>query len=174
MTTEREIDALDSEEPISITEGNPVLFLGVLDTRLRFKGTSVLVDHQTSGIACGRLEARGILLRPRPRVLAGMQLIERHWFDTSMGAFGTTLEDVLYYRMQLRDLIHPSADCNFSYAMLEEAVYPIDTNISVLREICEDELPDSLDELIDFDGPFARTLGSVGRWKCLILTENSD
>ena len=174
MTVAGEVDALGDEEPIEVKEGSPVLFLGVLDTRLRFKGTSVLIDHQTSGIACGRLEARGVLLRPRPRVLAGMQLIERHWFDTSMGAFGTTLEDVLYYRMQLRDLIHPQADCNFSYALLEEAVYPIDTSVEVLREICEDEIPDSLDDLIDFDGRFARTLGSVGRWKGLILAENSD
>jgi hypothetical protein len=169
-----EIEKLGDVQPIEISAGSPVLFLGVLDTRLRFKGGSVLIDHQTSGIACGRLDARGVVLRPRPRVLAGMQLIERHWFDTSMGAFGTTLEDVLYYRMQLRDLIHPQADCNFSYTLFEEAAYPIDTSVKVLREICEDEIPDSLDDLIDFDGPFSRTLGSVGRWKCLILAENSD
>jgi hypothetical protein len=58
-----EIEKLGDVQPIEISAGSPVLFLGVLDTRLRFKGGSVLIDHQTSGIACGRLDARGVVLR---------------------------------------------------------------------------------------------------------------
>lgn len=162
------------EEAVRVKEGSPLLFLGVLNTGTKFKSDSVLLDHQTAGIFCSCITARGILLRPKARTLAGMQLIERHWFDTSLGGFGATLDEVLFYRMQLRDLIHPNADCNMSYSLLQEGAYPIDPTLEVLREICEDDLPDSLDDMLSFASPLASVVGCVGRWKCMIIAENSD
>jgi hypothetical protein len=44
----------------------------------------------------------------------------------------------------------------------------------VIRELCEDDLPDNLDDLIQFDSDLHRAMGMIGRWKCFILTENSD
>jgi len=167
-----------SDEELTVTESRPVLVLGVMGEDLRHDpapGVAMRrVYHQTAGVGCHHVDMRAIVLRPKPLVLAGMQLIERHWRETNVGAFGTSLDEILYYRMQLKDLIHPSADCNMSYLYLEEGAYPLDVDLGVLREICEDELPDNLDDYLAFPDALSRAIGSIGRWKCFILAENSD
>ena len=165
-----------------VKQGAPALVVGILHpgrslgktVRMRPEHPFVRVRHQTAGLACHSVEIEGIILQPRPRVLAAMQLIERHWYDSCMGAIQTSLDEILHYRMQLRDLVHPLADCNRSYMHLEEGLYPLDVHVGVLRDICENTLPDDLDDLLDFDSSLARAIGALGRWSCFILAENSD
>jgi hypothetical protein len=167
---------MEKEEELWVNQGSPILVVGVrrLDRVRSTKRPLVPIYHQTSGIACNHIKLHAIVLRPKPLVMAGMQLIEKHWYESNMGCFGTSLDEVLFYRMQLKDLIHPRADCNTSYVDLVEGAYPIDLDMSVIREICDDDLPDSLDDLLEFETGLSRSMGSVGRWSCFILAENSD
>jgi hypothetical protein len=176
IETERELLELEKEEDLWVREGSPVLVVGVrhLERVKSSKRPLVPIYHQTSGLACNHIKLHAIVLKPKPLVLAAMQLIERHWFESNMGCFGTSLEEVLFYRMQLKDLVHPRADCNVTYIDLVEGAYPIDLDMSVIRDLCDDDLPDNLDDLLEFESPFSRSMGSVGRWRCFILAENSD
>ncbi len=174
IRVEQELEMLANRELI-VSEGKPVLVLAVTyPPRGKFTRPMVDISHQCGGIACHHMSMTVLPLTPNPMILAGMQLLEREWYDTCMGALGTSLEDVLLYRSQLKSLIHADADCNMSYRDLQEAVYTIDLDMRVIRELCEDELPDDLDDLIKFDTDMSRVLGMVGRWKCYILAENSD
>ena len=173
---ERELEMLaNSERELIVAEGKPVLVLALSHPpRGQFKRPMVSVYHQCGGLSCNHMTMVAMPLTPRPMMLAAMQLIEKHWFDSGMGVFRTSLDEILFYRSQLKALVHPDADCNSSYGDLQEAVYPIDVDMRVLRELCEDELPDNLDDLIQFDSDMHRAMGMIGRWKCYILAENSD
>jgi hypothetical protein len=163
-----------------VKERCPILVIGIqrgdrgLCGITQGKHPFVSISHQTAGVACHTVEIDGIVLRPRPRAFAAMQLIEDHWRGSSMGASRTRLDDIVYYRMQVKNLLNARADCDVSYDMLEEGVYPIDPMVPVIRELCEDDLPDDLDDLLEFDSPVSRILGSMDRWRCLILSANSD
>jgi len=173
---EREFEMLaGSGTELIVAEGKPVLVLALSHPpRGQLKRPMTSVYHQCGGISCNHMTMLALPLTPRPRMLAAMQLIEKHWFDSCMGVFRTTLDEIMIYRSQLKTLVHPDADCNDTYSDLQEAVYPIDVDMRVIRELCEDDLPDNLDDLIQFDSDLQRALGMVGRWKCYILTENSD
>lgn len=177
---EHDIIEIADSPLLDVRRGSPVLFLGMLErSRLRGikggrRGPLVRVSHQFAGVGCDMLHAEGFVLQPRPSAFAAMQLIEATWRETSMGAFRTQLDDIELYRSQLRSTLHPRADCNSSYHLLAEAVYPLDPSVDVLREICTDDLPDDLDDLLEFESGASRLRGVVDRWACLILTENSD
>lgn len=131
------------------------------------------IAHQTSGLGCGQFYITGTLLQPKSmEVLRGMQEIERKWLNSNVGAFGgATLEQFNDYERDLRRLFDASA--NRSHRDFAEAIYPID--LEHLPKIVAD-CPDleKLDELIEWDSGWERSLGCVGRFKAYILASNSD
>jgi hypothetical protein len=163
-----------------VKEGHPLLVLAILrgaEGRKQFVPSGhpfIHIFHQTAGIACHHVDMDAIVLTPKPRVFAAMQLIEKHWFESCAGAFGTSLDELNMYRMQLKTLVHPDLDCNQSYTHMEEGIYPVDVDVRLLRELVEEDLPDDLDSMLTFESDLRRCIGMVGRWKCFMLAENSD
>lgn len=104
-----------------------------------------------------------------------IQMLSDAWLESDAGCFGVPLDEVLKYREQLKALFGLGVDCNQSYQDFEEGIYPIDCSPEALKALCEDDLPEELDDLIEFgDNKFARFCGFVGRWSLFVLGENCD
>jgi hypothetical protein len=112
------------------------------------------------------------VLTPTPEMHGLMKEIADHWYYSDVGIFGTALNDILTYRKQLEKL---GLDCNREYPDFEEAVYPIDPSVDVVKRICENDIDvDDFDEWIEFGEGLDKFLGCVGRWSLLILGDNCD
>ncbi len=130
------------------------------------------IAHQTAGVACHQHYMYGRLLHPKPSVAEALKIIEQHWLGSNCGVFGVSLDDLIIYRAQLKLLL--DEDCNYSYEDFEEGLYPMDLAVHTLANLCEDGLPESLDDLIQFGDEWDRFGGSIHRWKLYILSANSD
>jgi len=131
------------------------------------------LQHQTSGHACHQVYLQATVLTPREPVK--IQMLSDAWLESDAGCFGVPLDEVLKYREQLKALFGLGVDCNQSYQDFEEGIYPIDCSPEALKALCEDDLPEELDDLIEFgDNKFARFCGFVGRWSLFVLGENCD
>lgn len=132
----------------------------------------VRLQHQTSGHACGQVYMWCNFLTPRPENIAAIYEIERSWYDTDLGAWNVSLDELLKYRKMLNEKL--GVDCNWSHSDLAEAIYPIDCTVENLRKLCLDEIPDDLESLIEFDSDMSRVFGIANRWKLYIIGENCD
>jgi len=129
------------------------------------------LQHQTRGHACNQVYMQATLLKPREPVK--IQMLSDAWLDSDAGCFGVPLDEVLKYREQLKALFGLGVDCNHSYQDFEEGIYPIDCSPEAIKALCEDDLPEELDDLIEFgDNNFAKFY--VGRWSLFVLGENCD
>jgi hypothetical protein len=130
------------------------------------------LQHQTSGHACNQVYMQATLLKPREPVK--IQMLSDAWLDSDAGCFGVPLDEVLKYREQLKALFGLGVDCNHSYQDFEEGIYPIDCSPEAIKALCEDDLPEELDDLIEFgDNNFARLCVYI-RWSLFVLGENCD
>lgn len=130
------------------------------------------IVHQTGGLGCNHVRMWCTFLTPKPNIVPILSEINDAWLDSCVGAFTVQLDDVLKYRALINEKL--GVDCNGSYEDFEEAIYPIDCSIQTIRALCEDELPDRLDDLLQFDNSFSTMLGIANRWKLFILGENCD
>jgi hypothetical protein len=131
------------------------------------------IAHQTSGLGCDQFYVTGTLLEPKSvEVLRGMQEIERKWLDSNVGVFGgATLEQLNDYERDLLRLFGASA--NRTHGDFCEALFPFDIeHLPKIAANCPDL--DALDEWIEWDSGWSRSLGCVGRFKAYILGQNSD
>jgi len=133
--------------------------------------TWLKIAHQTAGLACHQRLILGTLLTPISVAVAqGMAELEKKWLDSNAGLFGNSLDSILEYRADLKRLF--GADCNGCHEGFEEAIYPVD--IEFLPKLAADAWPKDLDELIEWESGWQRTIGCVGRWNLWILAQNSD
>jgi len=130
------------------------------------------IAHQTAGVGCHQHYMVGTILQPRPEVIIPIKAIIDNWFDTSYGALGVTLDNIMAYRKQLNELL--GVDCNSSYEHFEEGIYPIDCSPQVIRKLAVDEMHDNLDDFIKFRSGLHKLCDSFCRWNLFILGENSD
>lgn len=129
------------------------------------------IAHQTSGLGCGQFYVTGTLLEPKSvEVLRGMQEIERKWLDSNVGTFGgSTLETLNDYERDLQRLFGASA--NRTHRDFCEGLYPIDLE-RLPKLVANHPDLDQLDELIEWDTGWSRSLGCIGRWNVWILGNN--
>jgi hypothetical protein len=130
------------------------------------------IHHQTGGLACNHVKMWCTFLTVKEDLLPLLDEINDKWLDSNIGVFGVRLDEVLTYRAFINKNL--GADCDKSYADFEDAIYPLDCSVQLIRALCEDVLPDDLDELLHFENDFSRTLGFANRWKLYILGENCD
>jgi hypothetical protein len=129
------------------------------------------VVHQTAGHACHQHYMWAMELEPNRAARTLMAELNHDVRLENLGLFGVPLDEVLYYRGRIQEF---GLDCNGSYPDLEEAIYPIDCSVEVVRQVSDTPVPDDLDELIAWRDNRERLPGSIGRWRLYILTQNSD
>ena len=169
------MEAKKAQSPEQLGLQIPSLFLVMKGQRKTVPGREWFhIRQQCAGIACLQHEFYGTPVTPRGKIALGLARISEHFYDTSMGTFGITMDDALEYRAMLNQL---GLDCNHEFSKLAEGYYPIDLP-SNLGEILEDEeLPDDLDQLIDWEaegGGVYQLMGIIGRWSLVWLSQNSD
>lgn len=131
------------------------------------------IAHQSAGIACNQRYFITSFLNPKSlQVYKNMENLHKFYYGSSAGAFNISLDSILEYRKMLKDLF--SVDCNYCWQNFEESVYPIDCTLDNIKKFTDEELPQDLDELIEWESGFQRAAGVINRWSFLILTENSD
>jgi hypothetical protein len=153
----------------------PVAVLGVVDghtlSRGRYGGGRpwFAIGHQHAGILCAQLHIVATPLTIRPSAWEGVAKLGRRWYGSSVGRFSPSLTLLNEYRDSVRQLLH--ADCDQSYEVFGEAVYPID--LDYLSTITT-ETTIRPHDLIDWDPDYKIPLMPIGSWKLLILDTNSD
>jgi len=157
----------------------PVLVLGIRMSRLneelwKFKDADkwIKIAHQAGGHLCSQHYMVGKPLTMTKDAIIAAHKINNYWLGSDCGVFGTSLNELEEYRAQLKKLL--DVDCNMSYPLFEEAIYPIDYSKENLGKLCEDDLPEDLDDLIEFKNERFKIFGSVGRWDLMILGDNGD
>jgi len=128
--------------------------------------------HQTAGLGCHHVRMWCTFLTPKTDIIPILSEINATWLDSNAGVLDVRLDDVLKYRALISEKL--GADCNVSYPDFEEAIYPIDCTVETIRSLCEDDLPDDLNDLLHFDNNFNSMLGFAKRWNLYILGENCD
>lgn len=157
----------------------PALVLGVRHRHpdwyeeYKFKGDFwQKLCHQTCGHACHHIHMTARVLTPTPEMHDLMKDIADHWYYSDVGVFGTSLNDILIYRTQLQRL---GLDCNREYPDFEEAVYPIDSSVDVVRRICQNDIDvEDFDDWIEFGDGLEKFCGMIGRWQLMIWGPNCD
>ncbi|MDO8508794.1 MAG: hypothetical protein Q7S27_03865 [Nanoarchaeota archaeon] len=133
----------------------------------------ISITHQTAGHSCRHEYMFGTILRPKDDVLESMKVISNHWFNSLCGQSGIArLSEILKYREQINELFN--ADCERTYTVLKEGMYPMDCSSELVRKLSTDEIPEDLDDFIIFKNDIDRIRGIMGRWNLYILSENCD
>ena len=128
--------------------------------------------HQCSGLACNHLYIYATMLEPTDVSVKIMKRLDRMYLDSNLGVLGNpSIDELVEYRDFLKDF---GLDCNYSYSDFMEAVYPIDLSAESLKIVCKDQLPEDLDDLIDFKDNWHKFCGIIGRWNLFILGNNCD
>ncbi len=130
----------------------------------------VALTHQCGGYSCEQLSMIATNLSPRPALWPVLKEITREGFAAENGHFyhGSILASrIAAYVGRLKKL---NLDCEATWPLLTESVYPIDATQENLNRIAQDA-PD-LDSIADWtDYPRARYNPNLA---ILLLTENSD
>jgi hypothetical protein len=135
--------------------------------------TWIKLAHQSGGISCNQSYFFATFLNPKStKVLENIILLQNKWFESNVGAFGTSLDSIIEYREDIKKLF--GVDCNSSWKKFQESVYPIDCTDENIKKLTDESFPEDLDNLIDWNNGFERAAGCIGRWSLCILTENSD
>lgn len=71
-------------------------------------------------------------------------------------------------------LLQVGLSCNRSCKNLENGYYPIDFDKDIVKRLFVDEMPDDLDDLINFENNTDRLGGIIGRWRCAILGAKNE
>lgn len=131
----------------------------------------IKLAHQAAGHACNQHYLICTVLRPKSvEMLQNMQRLADKWEDSQAGWWGNSLKTVLEYQKDLKELL--GVDCNICHGKMEEAFYPVD--LDFVSKLAEDNLPNDLDDLIEWDSGWGRSLGCIGRWGLYIIGDNSD
>jgi len=128
----------------------------------------VALEHQCGGLFCQQLNVVATPLRMRPEVFPGLLRIARKGAGLHGGYFwsmNVLASDIANY---VRDLAELGLDCECTWPLLTEAVYPIDATAENLKTIAAD-LPD-LSCAIEGELPH-RYDSNVA---ILVIAENSD
>lgn len=130
------------------------------------------LDHQTGGISCHRKVFYGTPLQPNGKVAMGLAQLSEYYYYSNLSCWGLALDEAVEYQERLKKL---GLDCQYGWKDLQEGYYPIDLPDN-LSEFVEDELPEDLDDLLDWRGhqPIAKIFGIVGRWSLAWVSTNSD
>jgi hypothetical protein len=128
------------------------------------------VRHQTAGYACNQRYMDATILTPKtPEKL---KTLTNEYLESCIAMWALTLDEAIAYRQRLNQLF--GVDCNVTFMSLEEGIYPIDPTSENLQQLCVDNLPDDLDDLIAWSNSWDKYFGCLGRWKVYILGENCD
>lgn len=122
------------------------------------------IVHQVGGGSCIQHYMIATILNPKPEIRDAMQQISDWGLSSCLNDF---LETKVEYRNELKRLLN--VDCNHSYAALDEGIYPIDCSVENLRTLCTDELPDDLDEFIDWSKQEKGIRIDHAAWRVYIL-----
>jgi hypothetical protein len=159
---------------VALESSYPELYQAPLRWKMKPGRTWERIAHQHAGVSCSHSYFWATVLTPRPDVAAALAEIDAHWCGTDTGVWGVTLAEIVEYSEQLRRLI-PGATCEKVYGQFTEALYPIDCDTGAdVRRLALDDLPDDLNELVEWDKGMSKLLGCVGRWGLWSLGVNSD
>lgn len=129
------------------------------------------LQHQTAGNACHQVFLDATILEPRH--YEKINALAKDYDDSCLNMWGLTIDTIIEYRERLNELL--GVDCNMTFSMLEEGIYPIDATTENIKKLCKDRLPKDLDNLIDWSGnEIGKLAGCIGRWHLFILGENCD
>ena len=125
--------------------------------------------HQSGAHTCNCVAMIATPLRPRPDVLPALNAIARRFYYADNGHFDRQSMNVSLIINYVAELEKLGLDCEASWRLLEESIYPIDATQDNLDRICL--APPRL-------APITRWGEDVPRFitdpAILLLTENSD
>lgn len=161
--------AIEIDQPVEYKLGRKMITH--LPRHFRFKKAWPFkaVQHQTAGMLCSQKKLWIMELKPTQAVAKLMESVAAAYIDSCMGFAGVALSEIIKYNGMLEIY---GLGCNRSHGDLAEAIYPID--VEHLQRATSTRLPKNLDDMLEFRCGIGRVLGSIGRWKLYILSENSD
>lgn len=128
----------------------------------------IALQHQCGGYFCQQLNVVATPLRIRPEVSPGLLRIARNRSGLHGGYFwsdNVLASDITNY---VRDLDELDLDCECTWRLLTESVYPIDATAENLKTIAAD-LPD-LSHAVEGDLPPRYDSNAA----ILVIAQNSD
>jgi len=130
------------------------------------------LSHQSAGIACQHVEFYGTPVQPNGKTALGLAQISEEFYGSNIAGFGLHLSEAQEYQARLQSL---GLDCDRTFAQLKEGYYPIDLPQD-LNSFIEDQLPEELDDLLDWKGQseLAKMVGILNRWQLAWVSNNSD
>jgi len=158
----------------------PIVVLGIIHRGSRPEGYNLKairewtkIGHQSAGHGCHHIYIQGTILEPKPDIAHQIKILNDKWLESDCGIFGVSLDELMEYRMDLKTLFE--VDCNISHQHFEEAIYPIDCTPDNIKRLTNENIPENLDDFIEFDDkPFSRLAGMINRWSLFILGQNCD
>jgi hypothetical protein len=149
----------------------PVLALCTKQDDLNFKPEYNFkpYEHISSGYTCSTHKLFIKILNPTPNAQKLIEFLNKEYYHSCFIEEHVPLDEIIKYQLHLKlfDL-----DCVGSYINFQEAMYPIDCEY--IHKLTTDDLPENLDDMVNWEKPINQMCGMVGRWKLYVLTENSD
>ena len=100
----------------------------------------LIIDHQTSGVACEHVYLFATVLKPTVDTLEKMLLLAGK-YDSSNLISNNYLTEILKYRTTIKKLWGRSVDCIITYPYLREALYPLDCYPALINRLSSDKFP---------------------------------
>lgn len=129
-----------------------------------------LISHQTGGLLCNHIKILGTILKVTEETKNKIKDFSHSYYGTDIFVPHVSLNELNLYRKNLENFL--GVDCNNSYQVFEEGVYPID--VAYLNKLTIENLPEDLDDLIIWNNKNQKLYGGIGRWSLWIFGENSD
>ena len=130
------------------------------------------IAHQTSGHACHTHYFIGTILTPKSELINKIKDICDEYLDSGIGCFGVNIHELNSYVDLLKNKL--DVHCDWSYKDFEEGLYPIDYTKENLAKLSNDIFPDDVDDLIEWENPFKKSIGCIHRWGIWVLGQNCD
>ena len=128
------------------------------------------IAHQAAGHACHQHYFIATILTPKPELINKIKDICDEYLDSDIGCFGVNIHELNSYVDLLKSNL--DVDCEWSYTAFEEALYPIDYKKETISKLTVDILPDDLNNLVEWEEGFQKSIGCVNRWGIYILGQN--
>lgn len=160
----------DPHDPRNGLQVVPVLAFVQSVPRLKAKPEWMLLRHQAGGYGCEQICMIATRLELRPALKPALDAIAREGYGAEAGHFSSS--DILASRIAryVNALAELGLDCESSWRLLTESVYPIDATQENLDRVANSA--PQLSDIVDWDGSIRVRYSSDPA--ILLLTDNRD
>lgn len=109
------------------------------------------------------------ILSPKENIKESINEINEKWKKSKI--IVPSLSEVIEYNNFLKEKL--DVNCEKSYSYFAQGLYPIDATIENISKLCDDDLPEDLDDLIFWKNGIQKLFAIKNRWTLFIVGENS-